>query len=109
MKKLVLFLFILISLSSCTISTHFIEDGAKSYAPTQASNIKVYSSLNINKNYVVIGSIAADAVGNSEDALEALKEEAALIGADAVVDVKLTKISSGVDRTGLSGVAVKFK
>jgi hypothetical protein len=108
MKNLLIILFALL-LTSCVIKTHYIQDDAQSYDKSNVSDIKVYSNLDIGQEYDVIGSVAVDANGDAQDAMEALKEEAALMGATAVVDVHLTKITSFGQRTGLSGVAVRLK
>ena len=65
--------------------------------------------MEIEGDYEVIGSIAIDTPGNGEKAKKCLKEYAAKIGANAILDVKLTKISTVASRTGLSGVAIRIK
>lgn len=99
---------ILMIFLSCAIKTHYIQDGAKHYPPTKPQNVKLYSGDIINRQYEVIGCVAIDVPGNGDDAAIYLKEEAASIGADAVIFVKLAKISSYGSRTGLSGTAIKF-
>lgn len=68
----------------------------------------VYAGDKIDKNYEIIGSIAVDTPGFGNDAMLALKSQAAAIGANAVINVKLTKLQSFVARTGLSGVAIRI-
>jgi len=108
MKK-ILFVLVLTVLVSCTIKTHYIQDDAQSFEKTDPQMIKVYSSNDVGQPYDVIGSVAVDSPGGGEDALKALKEEAALLGANAIINVKLGKISSLASSTGLSGVAVRIR
>lgn len=77
--------------------------------PSVASgSVKIYSG-DISQEYDVIGSVAVDVPGDGKLAAEKLREKAGKIGANAVLMVKLTKISSVGQRTGLSGVAVFVK
>ncbi|NTV47165.1 MAG: hypothetical protein HGB11_11730 [Chlorobiales bacterium] len=109
MKKIALVLSILIFATACTIQTHFLQSDAKTFEAVKPEDVKVYTANKLSVEYVVIGSIAADSPGDADSVLKALKEEAAKLGANAVIDVKLTKIESFASRTGLSGVAVRTK
>ena len=108
MKRLILILSVAL-LTSCVIKTHYIQDDAQAYDKTDPGSIKIYTGDNTGQQYNVIGSVAVDAPGNGEKAIMELKNEAAKLGADAVINVKLTKLASFGDRTGASGVAVKNK
>jgi uncharacterized protein YbjQ (UPF0145 family) len=46
---------------------------------------------------------------DEKKALKALKKEAADLGADAVIDIKVYVLTSNDERCGISGVAVKLK
>ena len=110
MKKSILQVMVVFALfiCSCAVRTHYIQDGAEAYEPTSPEDVKVYSGDIFDYKYIVIGSVAVDKPGDGDAALEILKEEAASIGADAVINVRLSKISSTVTRTGLSGTAVRI-
>ncbi|KAA3617815.1 MAG: hypothetical protein D8M58_00290 [Calditrichaeota bacterium] len=108
MKKLLLIISVAL-LTSCVFKTHYIQDGAQAYEKTDYNSIKIYSGQDIGLEYTVIGSVAADAPGNGDKVLKELKKEAALVGADAIINLRLTKFTSFGGRTGASGVAVKIK
>ncbi|WP_026713684.1 hypothetical protein [Flavobacterium daejeonense] len=107
MKNILSTLVLLITLSSCSISAYYAQDESAKYNPTTIENIKLYSN-DINKEYTVLGSIAVDAAGSSTSAEKLLKKKASKIGADAIIYCKLTKLNSVAQRTGISGVAVKY-
>ncbi len=58
--------------------------------------------------YKVIGPVAASVNLNESKVLDKLKEEAASMGADAIIFTKLNEFTSFSPFTGLSGVAIKF-
>jgi hypothetical protein len=95
------------ALSGCTISTHYVQDGAKVYAPTSPESVQIYVADTLSVKYDVIGSVVADAPGNGDDAAKALREEAAKMGANAVIKARLVKFTSYAARTALTGVAVR--
>ena len=105
--KLINLIYIII-FSGCAFSTHYIQNGGQKYPETNMNNIMVYTDEPAN-DYIVIGSIAADAPGDYNAALTKLRQEASEIGADAVIYVKLNKVSTYSARTGISGVAVKWQ
>lgn len=107
MKNILSAFVLSIILSSCSISTYYAQDESVKYNPTAIENIKLFSN-NINKDYTVLGSIAVDAAGSSTSAEKLLKKKASKIGADAIIYCKLTKLNSIAQRTGISGVAVKY-
>jgi hypothetical protein len=108
MKKISLFIAVAFMLSSCSVATHYIQDDASAKPAVQPETVKIYSG-DLSHDYDVIGSVAVDVVGTGKDAAQRLRIEAGKIGANAVIFVKLTKLSSPADRTGLSGVAVFVK
>lgn len=96
------------SFSSCSQFAYQLQTGSMVYTPTNPADIKIYSG-DIEQPYIVIGSVAADVVGDSGDLRNYLKKKAAKLGADAIIKVELTKMHSFTARGGISGVAVKFK
>lgn len=107
MKNIISTLVLSITLSSCSISTYYAQDTSIKCTPTSIENIKLFSN-DINKEYIVLGSIAVDATGSSISAEKLLKKKASKIGADAVIYCKMTKLNSFTQRTGISGVAIKY-
>jgi len=105
--KLALIPSIFLVFSGCAVSTYYLQDGAKTYPPTDPNNVKVYAAGSLRQKYDVIGSIAVDGVGGADDALKLLREKAADLGANAILDTRLVKMVSYTSRTGLSGVAVR--
>ena len=109
MKKIIIFFLISIStlIFSCTTKTHYILNNDVRTSYINQADVLVFSTIPKDRNFTVIGFVAVDV--SSQDglkALTALREEAASIGANAVIDVKLTMMSSYSSRTGLSGTAV---
>ena len=104
--RAITFSFLLILLSGC-FHAYYPQTGSKTYKPTQAEYIEIYTG-EPGQEYVVMGSIAADVISNSDAALNHLKKRAAQIGADAVINVQVTS-NLGCGGTGVSGVAVKLK
>lgn len=107
MKRLYTYLILLLLAQSCSFSTHYLQTGANYYPPTRPELVKVYSN-DLKVPYTVIGPVAASVNLNESKVLEKLKEEAASMGADAIIFTKLNEFTSFSPLTGLSGVAVKF-
>lgn len=99
---------ILLLFVSCSIKTHYVQTGSKTFPPTEAKNILIFSRTP-EKPYDIIGSVAIFAASGEEHAVKVLKKKAAEIGADAIIEINLDKISSPSQATGISGTAVKFK
>lgn len=107
MKNILFVVVLMLAFSGCSVSTYYLQNESQTYAETNTNFIKLYVG-DIDKDYTVIGSIAADIVGNGDAAAKYLKKEAAKIGADAIIHCRLTKMTSFSQRTGVSGVAVKL-
>lgn len=108
MKNLAIILSACLMMSSCSFYTYQFQTGSAAQTETKPESIKIYAN-DINEEYMVIGSVAADVIGDGDAVLGYLKKKAAKLGADAIIKVELTKISSFHIRTGISGVAVKLK
>jgi hypothetical protein len=99
-------------LASCyTVSSLRTDDITTKYPPTRPEKIEVYSTSKINKNYEIIGPLAvsADSGLSSERPVKFLKKEAAKLGADAIINLKLD-FGIGFWSTSIAakGIAVKF-
>ena len=101
--------FITAILVGCSFSTHFVQTGSRVYEETRPENVKIYSG-EPQEEYIVIGSIAIDHYSsNSETSIQYLKEKAALLGANAVIQTKSSSVMTSRSSIGISGVAVRFK
>lgn len=109
MKRLISFLGFILILTSCAITTQYVQPEAPSYEAVEASQVKIYSSMDIGQSYDVLGNVAVDMLGDGRAAKSVLQEEAAEMGANAVIGVKLTKMNTFAQRTGLAGIAVRIK
>ena len=77
-KSIILLSFSSILFISCSFSTHFVQTGSRVYEETNPENVKIYSG-EPKEEYIVIGSIAVDHYGRSnESAMRYLQENAAL-------------------------------
>lgn len=96
----------------CTMARLQTNDSGNYYPPTIAENIEVYSTEKTKNTYIIIGEVVAsvDAWGDGSASVQYLKREAAEIGADAIVNLRL-EIGNGVlsNSVTASGTAVKFK
>lgn len=88
------------------------EGQGSTFSPTSADNVEVYSTSKAKKEYTIIGQVlaSADAGENANIPVDLLKEQAAKLGADAIVDLRLS-ISYGYWTSGITsvGTAVKYK
>jgi hypothetical protein len=110
MKKQTLQAFLILALvssSGCAVSTAYVQEGSKTYEQVDPKTVKLFASDTIPNHYYVIGSVAADKIGDGNDVADLLREKAASLGANAIISARLTKIGSATSRTGLSGVAVR--
>lgn len=105
--KNIVYLLVVLVFASCSIKTHYVQTGGKTYPKTEENSILIYSKAP-EKQYEVIGSVAVYAT-SEKLSLKSLKKKAAEIGADAIIEITLDKISSVNQATGISGIAVKFK
>ena len=96
---------IVIFLSGCTASLHFLNDETKTYPANSPDKVLIVSQKSIaNKDFIEIGYVSVH-ITNADKGDElklALKKEAASIGADAVIDFRIFGLTAG-------GIAVKYK
>lgn len=108
MKKIYIFIFCCVfTLTGCNFYTYYLQTGSTAFPETKPESIAFYSG-DIDKEYQVIGSVAVDVVMDGVAAKNYLRLKASKLGADAIIYVKLVKLNSFTQRTGISGVAVKF-
>ncbi len=112
-------------LAACLLASTMLASGCSSVAVIKtndgelskdaqyvsSSAVKVYSVKDIGVSYTVLGNVVAgaDAADNSYVPIKLLREEAAKLGADAVVGLRL-EIQEGFWTSGIraSGIAVKL-
>jgi hypothetical protein len=112
-KLLILIVTVLVTASCSTVARIATNDSQVTISnKTNTSQIEVYSTKTAGKSYSIIGQViaSADAGENSNIAVDLLKEQASLLGADAIVDMRLS-INMGYWISGITatGTAVKYK
>lgn len=110
--KLLFILVCLFILSSCsTVANLRTDDVSNKYPVTNAANIEVHTLNVADRKYEVLGKViaSADAGSKSKTAVDMLKKEAAVLGADAVINMRLA-IEYGYWANGItaSGTAIKY-
>ena len=98
---------------SCSNVSHIrTDDNLSVYKISDYNKVEVYSTSNIGKQYLVVGEVmaSADAGESSDRPVNLLKEEASKLGADAIINLRLS-FSYGYWSTGITatGTAVNFK
>ena len=111
--KLVIILTLILTTVSCSTVSKLKTDDVKSsnLTATNADLVEVYSTKSAKNSYQIIGQVVvcADAGEDSEIAVNLLKEQASLLGANAIVDLRLA-ITMGYWTNGIkaTGTAVKY-
>ena len=111
-KRCALLVLILCTAASCSSTGYFHLTGDTSqYAKVKPSEVAVYVTEEAGSTYTPLGSVivSADAINDANATVNLLRTEAARLGADAIVNMKL-KIAYGVWGRSLeaSGMAVKL-
>lgn len=99
-------------LTSCSTVAHLqTDDLNQTFAATDPGKVEIYSTDKVDKQYAIIGEVvaSADAGADASIPVKYLKKEAAKLGADAIINLKL-EIEYGYWNNGIkaSGLAVKF-
>jgi|WetSurMetagenome_2_1015567.scaffolds.fasta_scaffold327820_2 hypothetical protein len=109
MHKIIIVLMIMVlsaTLLGCGSSAGIsrLNEGITAGSPTVATDIKVYAARDIGREYAELGSVSVSIHDELDGKvyIKRIKEEAAKIGADAIV---------GYEQLGTSavGIAVKFR
>ena len=104
---------LIVFFTSCSTVSKIQTDDTKisEIVPTISDQVEVYSTKVTPKSYKIIGQVlaCADAGKNSKIAVDLLKEQASLLGADAIVDLRLS-ITMGYWSNGIkaTGTAIKY-
>ncbi len=96
MKKLLVLLALVISFSGCTVYQIDSKDTSTDFYPPKKNIDDVVYLESIDKPFVEIGivTVTTERRQSLEDILPKLKQEAAILGADAITDVQTD--SSGI-------------
>ena len=109
MKKIIISISVLLLfLSSCSRYVYYPLSGSSQEIRGNPGIVKIYSG-DTDQDYNVLGPIAVDVWGDGEDASLFLRQKAAAIGADAIIKVSLKKPDLYNSKTGISGIAIRYK
>ena len=94
--------------AGCSYYSYYIPTGNKVHKYINPEDIKLHSG-DIKEEYEIIASVAATTLGDAETASKYLKEKAAYLGADNIIQVRITTNLPFFKRTDISGIAVRIK
>jgi hypothetical protein len=109
---------ILLLFIGCAAKTHTLtgKDPGLRNSPTTKDQIKLYFSSDIGQEYTEIGYVAVEIGNDPEVVKDLLKEEAAKLGADAIINVQIGLVARDIGFFGategvvsIRGIAIKFK
>ena len=109
---------ILLLFIGCAAKTHTLtgKDPSLRYNPTTKEQIKLYFSSDIGQEYTEIGYVAVEIGNDPEVVKDLLKEEAAKLGADAIINCQIGLVARDIGFFGategvlsIRGIAIKFK
>lgn len=89
--------------NGCTYSTFYVPVERLVYNPGTPEAISVSSQKNISQPHKILGRVAAITWGGGESARSELQYQAALIGANMIIDLRIER---GVGKTSASGLAI---
>jgi hypothetical protein len=90
-------------LSGCSYSTFYVPVERLVYNPTNPASIAVSSQKTVKVPHKLLGRVAAISWGGGDSARAKIQEEAARLGANLIIDLRLER---GFGRTSASGIAV---
>lgn len=123
MNKIIIFLFLILGISGCTFYQIDSQDTTSDFYPPKTNIEDVEYVDNVSKPYVEIGivTVTTERRQTLEDILPKLKQEAAILGADAIIDIKTdasgvwkkikpnSLLSNGYIRVNVSAKAIVYK
>jgi hypothetical protein len=90
-------------LSACSYSTFYVPVERLVYNPTSPASIAVSSQKTVKSPHKILGRVAAITWGGGDGARAQIQEEAAKLGANLIIDLRLER---AFGRTSASGIAV---
>lgn len=97
------FLLPVLLLSSCSYSTFYVPNERLVYPPTSPAAVAVSSQKTLKQPHKILGRVATINWGGGENARSSLQEEAARIGANLIIDLRIER---AFGKTAASGIAV---
>lgn len=92
-----------LALSACSYSSYYVPTERLVYPPTSPGAVAISVQKNVNLPHKILGRVAAISWGGGEGARSAIQEEAARIGANLIIDLRIER---GFGKTSASGLAV---
>jgi len=89
--------------SSCSYSTFYVPVERLVYTPTSPAAVAVSSQKTLKQPHKILGRVAAINWGGGESARASIQEEAARLGANLIIDLRLER---AFGKTAASGIAV---
>jgi hypothetical protein len=89
--------------SGCSYSTFYVPTERLVYTPSSPAAVAISTQKTLSKPHKILGRVAAIAWGGGEGVRSQLQEEAAKLGANLVMDLRMEK---AFGRTAASGLAV---
>ena len=93
----------LLALPACSYSTFYVPTERLVYPPTSPAAIAVSAQKAVKYRHKILGCVAAIAWGGGDSARSAIQAEAARLGANLIIDLRLER---SFGRTAASGIAV---
>ena len=93
----------LLALPACSYSTFYVPSERLVFTPTSPAAVAVSSQKSLKQPHKVLGRVAAITWGGGEGARSAIQAEAARLGANLIIDLRLER---AFGRTAASGIAV---
>ncbi len=90
-------------LPGCAYSTFYVPTERLVYPPTSPAAVAVSSQKMLKQPHKILGRVAAITWGGGESARLAIQEEAARLGANLILDLRLER---AFGKTAASGIAV---
>ena len=90
-------------LLGCSYSTFYVPVERLVYPPTSPAAVAVSSQKSVKQPHKILGRVAAISWGGGEGARQGIQEEAARIGANLIIDLRIER---AFGRTSASGLAV---
>jgi hypothetical protein len=89
-------------LSGCSYSTFYVPMDRVVYPPTSPADIPVSSQKTLKQPHKLLGRVAAATWGGGESARAAIQNEAARIGANLIIDLRIERSMVGTSASGLA-------
>lgn len=92
-----------ILLCSCSYSSFYVPTERLVYPPTSPASVAVSTQKWLSQPHKILGRVAAIRWGSGESARAAIQEEAARLGANLILDLRIER---GFGKSSASGLAV---